>query len=253
MQKESYDTATTNLLFVDCETQGRPLTMLRIHPHNLKLCVVMDFLVQKPAGADDDHEPGGGHDPESPMATAVLQRTPLARGPAATRSTQPPVLFPLPPVVFPEPPSAATAQEASGVGGRGGRVLRRRVASGAIRSREKGGEKSSKASPDPDEKVLLISGAPAAPLPNTKLSPREAPQEPTDGEYSCWVKADVTGRRERSIPERRIGVKAAAGWSERKGVAWNHPINLQIRRPVTQGGWQQQSPSPWDCWAPNSP
>ena len=49
MQKESYDTATTNLLFVDCETQGRPLTMLRIHPHNLKLCVVMDFLVQKPA------------------------------------------------------------------------------------------------------------------------------------------------------------------------------------------------------------
>jgi len=158
------------------------------------------------------------------MATAVLQRTPLARGPAATRSTQPPVLFPLPPVVFPEPPSAATAQEASGVGGRGGRVLRRRVASGAIRSREKGGEKSSKASPDPDEKVLLISGAPAAPLPNTKLSPREAPQEPTDGEYSCWVKADVTGRRERSIPERRIGVKAAAGWSERKGVAWSRGL-----------------------------
>ena len=81
-----------------------------------------------------------------------------------------------------------------------------------------------KASPDPDEKHLLISGAPAAPLPNTKLSPREAPQEPTDGEYSCWVKADVTGRRERSIPERRIGVKAAAGWSERKGVAWSRGL-----------------------------
>ena len=49
MQKESYDTATTNLLFVDCETQGHPLTKRRIHLHNLKLCVVMAFLVQKPA------------------------------------------------------------------------------------------------------------------------------------------------------------------------------------------------------------
>ena len=49
MQKESYDTATTNLLFVDCETQGHPLTKQRIHLHNLKLCVVLAFLVQKPA------------------------------------------------------------------------------------------------------------------------------------------------------------------------------------------------------------
>ena len=49
MQRESYGTATTNLLFVDCETQGHPLTKRRIHLHNLKLCVVMAFLVQKPA------------------------------------------------------------------------------------------------------------------------------------------------------------------------------------------------------------
>lgn len=57
MQKESYGTATTNLLSVDCETQGRPLTKQRIRLHNLKLCEAMAFLVQKPASTQVNHNP----------------------------------------------------------------------------------------------------------------------------------------------------------------------------------------------------
>lgn len=49
MQKNSYVTVITNLLSVDCEIQGHPLTKQRIHLHNLKLCVVMASLMQKPA------------------------------------------------------------------------------------------------------------------------------------------------------------------------------------------------------------
>lgn len=41
------------------------------------------------------------------------------------------------------------------------------------------------ASPDPDEKLLLVSGALATPLPNTKLVSRKAFQEATEGDRSC--------------------------------------------------------------------
>ena len=136
------------------------------------------------AGAGGGEGGGGGHD--AAVLAGLVEAPDLlgAAEVAAQSMSAPPWFTSTLRHCLPEPSSSASSSTAAG------RSVR-------------------KASPDPDEKHLLISGAPAAPLPNTKLAPREAPQEPTDGEPSCWAKADAAARRERSIPERRIA--AAAG------------------------------------------